>query len=75
MKKFTILMSLILFTFITGSALSGCSVLEDKMIETKLEQTSWADDKPILLDGNLCPNCFHLGPLTYDEMILALREL
>jgi len=55
--------------------ISGCSVLEDKMIETKLEQTSWADDKPILLDGNLCPNCFHLGPLTYDEMILALREV
>ncbi len=73
MKKFTLGMAFTLLIFFVGSALSGCSVLEDKMIETKLEQTSLADDKPLVLDA--CPGCFHLGPLTYDEMLLALREV
>ena len=53
---------------------SGCATLEAKMVEWRMNMTApWADDKPIVLDE--CPGCFHLGPLQYDEMLLALRHI
>jgi len=52
---------------------SGCATIEEKMLEMKLSMIPWADDKSIVLDE--CPGCFHLGPLQYDEMLLALRHV
>ena len=52
---------------------SGCATIEEKMLEMKLSMIPWADDKSIVLDP--CPGCFHLGPLQYDEMLLALRHV
>ena len=53
---------------------SGCATLEAKMVEWRLDMIApWADDKPIVLDT--CPGCFHLGPLQYDEMLIALRHV
>ena len=53
---------------------SGCATLEAKMVEWRLDMIApWADDKPIVLDT--CPSCFHLGPLQYDEMLIALRHV
>jgi hypothetical protein len=67
---------------------SGCSTLEDKMMEMKLSMSPWADDKPLMLDTTDCRlptgmNCFNpgpsvpfmLGPLEYDEMLIALRDV
>ena len=56
---------------------SGCATLEEKMVEWKLDMVApWADDKEIMLDPVIsCPGCFHLGPLQYDEMLLALRHV
>lgn len=66
MKKFIILMS-VLF-------LLGCATIEDKMVEWQMNMVApWADDKPINLDP--CPGCFHLGPLQYDEMLIALHKV
>tara|TARA_B100001105_G_C21951800_1_gene256937 strand:- start:89 stop:259 length:171 start_codon:yes stop_codon:yes gene_type:complete len=54
--------------------LSGCATLEAKMVEWRLDMVApWADDKPLVLDE--CYGCFHLGPLQYDEMLLALRHV
>jgi hypothetical protein len=53
---------------------SGCATLEEKVVEWRMNMVApWADDKPIVLDE--CPGCFHLGPLQYDEMLLALRHV
>tara|TARA_B100000809_G_C15025992_1_gene490158 strand:+ start:908 stop:1132 length:225 start_codon:yes stop_codon:yes gene_type:complete len=53
---------------------SGCVTLEEKIVEWRMNMTApWADDKPIVLEE--CPGCFHLGPLQYDEMLLALRHI
>ena len=67
---------------------SGCSTLEDKMMEMKLSMSPWADDKPLMLDTSDCRlptgmNCFNpgpsvpfmLGPLEYDDMLIALRDV
>ena len=34
---------------------------------------NWIYDKELLLDP--CPGCFHLGPLQYSEMLIALRDV
>jgi len=56
---------------------SGCATLEtieDKITEMRMNMTApWAPDKPIVLDT--CPDCFHLGPLQYDEMLIALNHI
>ena len=55
---------------------SGCATLDDKFTEMRLGMTPWADDKPLVLDTWVCePQCFYLGPLQYDEMLLALRDV
>ncbi len=54
--------------------LVGCASLESKMLEFQMAMVApWADDKPLVLDD--CYGCFHLGPLQYDEMLLALRDV
>ena len=66
MKKFIILMS-VLF-------LIGCATIEEQIAEMRMEMVApWADDKEIMLDP--CPGCFHLGPLSYDDMVLALADI
>tara|TARA_B100000809_G_C15048110_1_gene497980 strand:+ start:747 stop:944 length:198 start_codon:yes stop_codon:yes gene_type:complete len=65
MKKFIMLMSVLFLT--------GCATLDAKILEMKLANIPWADDKPINLDP--CPGCFHLGPLQYDEMLIALHKV
>mgnify|MGYP006083402689 CR=1 FL=1 len=56
---------------------SGCStldIIEDKIVEMRMNMVApWADDKPIVLDE--CPRCIHLGPLQYEEMLIALRDV
>lgn len=52
---------------------SGCATLDEKILEMKASMVPWADDKPI--DVNICSDCFHLGPLQYDEMLIALRDV
>jgi hypothetical protein len=55
---------------------SGCATLEAKMVEWQMDMIApWADDKPPSLKRYECPGCFHLGPLQYDEMLLALRHV
>ena len=54
--------------------LVGCATLESKMLEFQMAMVApWAEDKEIMLDP--CPGCFHLGPLQYDEMLIALRDV
>ena len=73
MIKFTTVMTGFLLFLIIGPMLSGCATVEEKMLEIKLAQIPWAEDKEILLDP--CPGCFHLGPLQYSEMLIALRDV
>jgi hypothetical protein len=56
---------------------SGCVTLETKINEYRMNMVApWADDKPIVLDTWICePQCFYLGPLPYDEMLIALGEV
>jgi hypothetical protein len=85
MKKFTILISVL---FLSGCFLADMNPYlpegwthefptetdyEERHNDTLEKRTKWAPDKPI--DVNTCSDCFHLGPLTYDEMILALHEV
>ena len=73
MIKFTTVMTGFLLFLIIGPMLSGCATVEEKVLEMKLAQIPWAEDKEILLDP--CPGCFHLGPLQYSEMLIALRDV
>ena len=73
MIKFTTVMVAFLIFIVVGPMISGCTTLEDKMREAELSMIPWADDKEILLDP--CPGCFHLGPLQYDEMLIALNHI
>ena len=73
MIKFTTVMTGFLLFLIIGPMLSGCATVEEKMLEMKLAQIPWAEDKELLLDP--CPGCFHLGPLQYSEMLIALRDV
>ena len=73
MIKFTTVMTGFLLFLIIGPMLSGCATVEEKMLEIKLAQIPWAEDKELLLDP--CPGCFHLGPLQYSEMLIALRDV
>lgn len=53
---------------------SGCATIEAKMLEMRMGMIApWADDKPLVLDE--CPRCIHLGPLQYDEMLIALNHI
>ena len=53
---------------------SGCTTLEAKITEMRMSMVApWADDKPLVLHE--CPRCFHLGPLQYDEMLIALNQI
>ena len=73
MNKFTTIMAGVLIFLIIGPMLSGCATVEEKLLEMKLSMIPWAEDKEILLDP--CPGCFHLGPLQYEEMLIALRDV
>jgi hypothetical protein len=69
-------MNKLIVAFLMGLLLmtTGCATLEAKMVEWRLDMIApWADDKPLVLDE--CYGCFHLGPLQYDEMLLALRHI
>jgi hypothetical protein len=73
MIKFTTVMVAFLIFIVVGPMISGCATLEDKMREAELSMIPWADDKEILLEP--CPGCFHIGPLDYDDMVLALADV
>ena len=73
MIKFTTVMVAFLIFLVVGPMLSGCATVEEKLLEMKLAQIPWAEDKELLLDP--CPGCFHLGPLQYSEMLIALRDV
>ena len=73
MNKFTTIMAGFLVFLVIAPMLSGCATVEEKILEMKLSMIPWAEDKEILLDP--CPGCFHLGPLQYDEMLIALRDV
>ena len=73
MNKFTTVMAGFLVFLVVAPMLSGCATIEEKMLEMKLSMIPWAEDKEILLDP--CPGCFHLGPLQYSEMLIALRDV
>jgi hypothetical protein len=73
MKKFTTIMAGVLIFLIIGPMLSGCATIEEKLLEMKLGMIPWADDKEILLEPYSEP--FHLGPLQYDEMLIALNHI
>lgn len=73
MIKFTTLMMGFLIVLVVGPMISGCTTLEDKMHELEMSMIPWAEDKEIMLDP--CSGCFHLGPLQYDEMLIALSEI
>jgi hypothetical protein len=77
MSKFTTVMGCFLLFLFVAPMLSGCATIEAKMVEWRLDMIApWADDKEIMLDPVIsCPGCFHLGPLQYDEMLLALRHV
>ena len=80
--KLTTIMAGLLFLV----TLSGCSSLwEEKVTEMKSASLPWADDKGIMLTSlpwaddkgimlDICLDCFHLGPLGYEEMIAALAD-
>ena len=54
--------------------LVSCATLEEKMMELQMAMVApWAEDKPLVLDE--CYGCFHLGPLQYSEMLIALRDV
>jgi|TARA_B110000914_G_C15474622_1_gene452437 hypothetical protein len=75
MNKFnTVIMGL--FLFILFGSLSGCATLDAKILEMKVAQIPWADDKPLMLDTAILPDKgIMLGPLQYDEMLIALRDI
>ena len=74
MIKFTTVMAGFLLFLVVAPMISGCTTLEDKMLELQMSMVApWAEDKEIMLDP--CPGCFHLGPLQYDEMLIALRDV
>ena len=73
MSKFTTVMGCFLLFLFVAPMLSGCATVEEKILEMKLSMIPWAEDKEILLDP--CPGCFHLGPLQYSEMLIALRDV
>ena len=73
MIKFTTVMVGFLIFLVVGPMISGCTTLEDKMHELEMTMIPWADDKEILLEPYSEP--FHLGPLQYDEMLIALNHI
>jgi len=74
MIKFTTVMAGFLLFLVVAPMISGCTTLEDKMLELQMSMVApWAEDKEIMLDP--CPGCFHLGPLQYSEMLIALRDV
>ena len=73
MIKFTTVMAGFLLFLVVAPMISGCATWEAKMREAELSMLPWADDKEIMLES--CPGCFHLGPLQYSEMLIALRDV
>ena len=73
MIKFTTVMAAFLIFLVVGPMISGCTTLEDKMHQLEMTMIPWADDKEILLEPYSEP--FHLGPLQYDEMLIALNHI
>jgi len=59
-----------LFLFILFGSLSGCATLDAKILEMKVASIPWAEDKGLILNEP-----FHLGPLQYDEMLVALNQI
>ena len=66
-------MGAFLIFLVVSPMISGCAMWEAKMREAELSMLPWADDKEIMLES--CPGCFHLGPLDYDDMVLALADV
>jgi|TARA_R110002074_G_scaffold297606_3_gene469106 hypothetical protein len=62
MKKYIILISVLFLT--------GCATLDQKIADMKLAEMPWPDDKPLMLNEP-----FQLGPLQYDDMLIALRDV
>lgn len=61
-----------LFLFILFGSLSGCATLEAKLFNS----SGYAGDKGIMLDTATLPDKgIMLGPLQYDEMLIALRDI
>jgi len=73
MIKFTTVMIGFLVFLVVGPMISGCATLDEKILEMKASMVPWADDKPLMLDHSSTP--FQLGPLQYDEMLIALRDV
>ncbi len=63
-----------LLFLVVAPMLGGCAAWEEKVMEMKLGSVPMADDKELLLDSYPCPGCFHLGPLDYGDMIVALLD-
>jgi hypothetical protein len=63
-----------LLFLVVAPMLGGCAAWEEKVMEMKLGLVPMADDKELLLDSYPCPGCFHLGPLDYGDMIVALLD-
>tara|TARA_B100000929_G_scaffold275446_1_gene249376 strand:- start:1978 stop:2196 length:219 start_codon:yes stop_codon:yes gene_type:complete len=63
-----------LLFLVVAPMLGGCAAWEEKVMEMKLSLVPMANDKELLLDSYPCPGCFHLGPLDYDDMIVALLD-
>jgi|TARA_B110000495_G_C22902886_1_gene526946 hypothetical protein len=73
MIKFTTVMVGFLVFLVVGPMISGCTTLEDRMHELEMTMIPWADDKELLLEPYNEP--FHLGPLQYDDMLIALNHI
>ncbi len=67
-----------LLFLVVAPMLGGCAAWEEKweekVMEMKLGSVPMANDKELLLESYPCPDCFHLGPLDYDDMIVALLD-
>ena len=53
-----------LFLFVLFGSLGGCATLDAKILEMQAAMIPMTPDKPV-----------HLGPLTYDNMIMALADI
>jgi len=72
MNKFTTTQYVMLFVcfLIVAPMTSGCSTLDEKILEMKMASIPWAPDKAIMLSTPV-----HIGPFTYDEMVIALADI
>jgi hypothetical protein len=59
-----------LFLFVLFGSLGGCATLDAKILEMQAAMIPMTPDKPLMLNEPV-----HLGPLTYDNMIMALADI